>query len=675
MTVPHRPADPATARAPHPDGPSRAGHGSPVTPAADDGSGTRRGSPVTGAPHQIASDVLRTGAGSPVTPAADDVSETRAGSVVTIAPHQAADDVPGAGAGSPVTPAPPVRRNDYGTLRPPALGSWEPRLTVSVVIPAYECQEALDRTLAGLAAQTYPAHLMEVVVADDGSTPALRVPAVAPEATRIVRVPAGRWGRGWARQTGAEAASGDVVHWVDSDMILARDHIEAHMRWHHLASYAVVHGRVAFVADDVAPPPPEDVLAGAYEGGAAFGEARPHGWTAEVLRTTRELRDEVAGAYRLHSGATTSVAAWLLRAAGGVNTSLNMAEDTDLGYRLAQRGAVFIPDPEARAWHLGTSTVMRREADVHRHNWSFLGDLIPDLRWLRRHPRRRWAVPYVEVVIDAHGASYERVRASVDAALAGTVADTSVVLLGPWDELPSGRRASLDEPMLDTRLAYNLYEHEPRVRFVRTASESCAPTPFRVTCPAGWVLGPDSLAKLVGLAERDGYGLVSVALDETPAGVTALRLERTSAFSRAALVAADGPGPASGTAPPGFATTRPAMATRPTPDSMAAAPGPAPGSPVYGVLDALVDEMYGSIWVAAAEYGVVTDEEAEPVGGDPAKWRADAARWRSEATRLRAEVARLEAELRHARDADADGARHGGDRRLVGRLLRELGRR
>ncbi|MEV0969770.1 glycosyltransferase [Microtetraspora glauca] len=546
---------------------------------------------------------------------------------------------------------PRIRHNDYGRLRPPAPGRWEPRLSVSVVIPAYECQEALDRTLAGLAAQTYPRHLMDVVIADDGSSPALRVPAIAPEATRIVRVPDGCWGRGWARQTGAAAATGDVVHWVDSDMILARDHVEAHMRWHHLASYVVVHGRVRFVADDVPAPSPEAVFAAEYEGTAAFEEAREHHWTTEVLRKTRELRDEVSGAYRLHSGATTSVPARLLKAAGGVDTSLNMAEDTDLGYRLAQSGAVFVPDSEARAWHLGTSTVMRREDDVHRHNWSFLGDLIPDLRWLRRHPRRQWAVPYAELVVDAYGASYERVRASVDAALAGTVADTSVVLLGPWNRLPSGRRASLDEPMLDTRLAYNLYAHEPRVRFAEAAARSCAPTPFRVIFPAGWVLGPDSLARLVELAQRDGYGLVSVALEETPAGVTALRLERTAAFARAALVAEGELGGAA------------------SPDTPVGERGPGGAAS----LDTLVDEMYGSIWVAAAEYGIVPDDQAEPVGGDPAKWRASANKWRSEATKLRAEVARLEAELRRDRTAGTAGA--AGDPPRRGRLLREFRRR
>nr|BFE87119.1 hypothetical protein GCM10020093_097200 [Planobispora longispora] len=279
-----------------------------------------------------------------------------------------------------------------------------------------------------------------MVVADDGSSPALHVPGLAPANTRIVRVPDGRWGRGWARQTGASAARGDIVHWVDSDMILDREHIEAHMRWHHLASYAVVLGDILFTPDGTAPTP-QEVFAATGAGAAAelFAETAPHAYRVDVLAETRQLRDAGANAYRLHSGATTSVSAALLRAAGGLNTALTMGEDTDLGYRLAQAGAVFVPDAEARSWHLGSSTVMRREKEVHRHNWSLLSDLIPNLRWLRAHPRRTWLVPYAEVVVDACDASYEDVRASVDAALGGTLADVAVTLLGPWHDLTEER--------------------------------------------------------------------------------------------------------------------------------------------------------------------------------------------------------------------------------------------
>ncbi|MER6171755.1 glycosyltransferase [Streptosporangium sp. NPDC001681] len=539
-------------------------------------------------------------------------------------------------AGRTGVPRARVRQNDYGPLLPPDLGRWEPRLRVSVVIPAYDCQDALDRTLASLAAQTYPAHLMEVVVVDDGSDPPLRVPEITPAGTRLVRVPEGRWGRGWARQTGAEAATGDILHWVDSDMILDREHVEAHLRWHHLLPYAVVMGDVRFTPDGTWPRAGE-VLSAVQAGDAErlFDGSTPHEWRAGVLKETRWLRDAGAGAYRLHSGASTSVPVALLRSAGGVNTALNMGEDTDLGFRLAQAGAVFIPDPQARGWHLGPSTVMLREKEVHRHNWSVLPDLIPDLRWLRTHPRRTWLVPYVHVVVDVGGARYEDVRASVDSALAGTLIDVAVTVVGPWARLPAGRHPSLDEPLLDLRLVRNLYAHEPRVLFAEEAPSGSAPAPFRLSFPAGWALGADSLAELVRLAESEGYGLLSAVLDEGATGVRAARLERTAAFARAALV------------------------TGGTPDGDIDAD-------IDGDIDGAVHELFGSLWVSAAEFGVTTAGEAEPVAGDPAKWRAESTRWKREAERLRGEVEslraeteRLRAEAGHPRDERRRGPLRG----------------
>ena len=56
--------------------------------------------------------------------------------------------------------------NDYrGMAEDPA--AFPP--TVSSVIPVYNRVELLRNTLAGLAAQDYPADLLEVIVADDGS--------------------------------------------------------------------------------------------------------------------------------------------------------------------------------------------------------------------------------------------------------------------------------------------------------------------------------------------------------------------------------------------------------------------------------------------------------------------------------------------------------------------------
>ncbi|MEU4578136.1 glycosyltransferase family 2 protein [Nonomuraea sp. NPDC023979] len=495
-----------------------------------------------------------------------------------------------------------VRHNDYGVLSPPALGSWRPELSVSVVIPAYDCQEALERTVASLAAQTYPAHLVEVVVADDGSDPPVHLPGA-----RVVRVEQG-WGRGAARQAGQLAATGDVVHWLDSDMVLNPGHLEAHLRWHHLIDHAVVIGETRFVD-------------------APGDEGAPTPYTLKTLESTRWLRDAGASAYLLHTGASSSVRRELLRAAGGVDPGLNMAEDTELGYRLAQAGAVFIPDPEAVGKHVGPSTVMLREKEVHRHNWSYLGDYIPDLRWLRRHPRRAWLVPYVRVVVTA--TTYEETRATVDSALAGTLVDAAVTIVGPWGELTGGRRASLDEPLLDLRLLGNLYAHEPRVAFAESAPASAAPAPFSLRVPAGWALGAGTLSSLVRLAEQDTLGLVSAVLAETATGVVAARLERTAAFARAARFP--------------------------------------------GAADDLVDELFGSLWVGGDEHGFVPADEAEPPGGDAARWRAVAAERAAELKAAKAEIDRLTAEVERLSAPAADGDGTKGPLSSLMRHLRSAG--
>ncbi|WP_214106480.1 glycosyltransferase [Acrocarpospora catenulata] len=511
-----------------------------------------------------------------------------------------------------------IRHNDYGTLAPPALGAWRPRLTVTVVVPAYQEQAALDRTLAALTAQTYPAELLDVVVVDDGSDPPLTVPTLAPARTRLVRVPEGRWGRGWARRTGAAAATGEVIHWLDSDMILYRDHLEAHLRWHHLADHLAVHGMIKFTSAEESPPTPEQVAEAVRAGNAdtlfPADSVHPHDYVARTLDSTRWLKDAGERAYLLHSGATTSVRRAMLAEAGGVDASLNMGEDTELGYRLAQAGAVFVPDGEALSWHIGLSTVLRREDDVHRHNWSVLAGLIPELRWLRQHPRRQWPVPYVRVLVDSAGASYEQTRATVDSALAGTIPDTAVTILGPWSKLPSGRRRPLDEPLLEHRLIANLYAGEPRVTLAESAPPTAAPTPFQVRVPAGWVFGASSLARLTKMANAEHLGLICAALDETPEGVIALRLERTAAFARAARH---------------------------------------PGEPA----DEVVHELFGSLWVDGAECGLTTPEKADPLTGVPAELRAEVARWRTAAKRHEAEAARWRAEAERLAAQPAEAPR------------------
>jgi GT2 family glycosyltransferase len=254
---------------------------------------------------------------------------------------------------------PRIRGNDHGVLEPPALGRWEPRLTVSVVIPAHRSQATLDLTLAALAAQSYPAHLLEVIVVDDGSDPPLRLPAIAPARTRLVPAEPGGWGAAWACQTGVRLAEGDIVHRLDSDVVPYREHVEALMRWHHLADYLVVTGTLRFTEEALPPPGTVREAVDAGWAGKLFDwkAGRPHVWVEEQGAKTRGLRDAPVDAFKTHVGATASVPAWLYDAAGGMDPALPLGEDTEFGYRLAQRGAVFLRDPDALAWHVGAHTM------------------------------------------------------------------------------------------------------------------------------------------------------------------------------------------------------------------------------------------------------------------------------------------------------------------------------
>ncbi|MEV0825812.1 glycosyltransferase family 2 protein [Nonomuraea rubra] len=514
-----------------------------------------------------------------------------------------------------------VRGNDYRVLAPGE--HFTPRLTVSVVIPAYGGQDKLDLVLAALGRQTYPAALTEIIVVDNGSSPPLRLP----EGTAARLVVCDRPGRASARNAGLAQATGDVVHWLDSDVVLTPGAIEAHMRWHHAAPYLVVTGYIRFTAAELPAELPDD-LAGHFE------PAEPHAWIVDLVERTDGLTDNPQRPFSLHVGGATSVSARLIEAAGPMDEELILGQDTELGYRLGQAGAVFVPEPAARAYHLGPTMRMRDKQPIDRVSHAFVADRIPAYRWLRGHPGRQWKVPYVTVVVDGTR-GYDTVRTTVDAVLAGTVPDVSVLLTGPWPTLDRDRRAPLRDPNLELVLVHGHYQHEGRVRLAQTADVDPA-VPFVLHLPAGWAPAEDTLARLLDLARDDALGLVNVLLHETASdGVVAARLERTAAFARARLVAADGED-----------------------------------------LDDVVDQVSGVSWVEGETYGFTTSpaapqgrrtahrarleaeaeaarlaKEAERLRSQVAKWREEAGRWRKSTVELRREVGALRRQLAAANRA------------------------
>jgi glycosyltransferase involved in cell wall biosynthesis len=424
-----------------------------------------------------------------------------------------------------------IVRNDWSAVTVPDIGDWQPSRPVSVVIPAHDCQASLDLTLAGLARQTYPAHLLEVVVVDDGSQPPLELPKIRPERTRLVRVDDG-WGRANALRTGAQHSDGEIIHWLDADMVAYPSHVEAQARWHHQLPYAVTLGYKRFV--DAPWPTPDQVAdacaAGQAERLFAGHPSQPHDYVERHIARTDQLRDADHLAFLSHVGATAALRREMYEAAGGVDATLRLGEDTELGYRLAQAGAVFIPEPAARSWHLGPSHMMRHQRALQRYNRPFLAARMPLPRWLRASGGAG-AVPLVTVVVEAGGQPLERVRVAVDSVLAGDERDVRVLLVGPWDTLDGQRVKVLADPQLDLRLIAETYRHEPRLRLVSEAPDSVFPSPYLLQLPAGCALSRGAVRRLVECADSERLGLVRAG----PA-----TLWRTAAVSRARWVGRDG---------------------------------------------------------------------------------------------------------------------------------------
>lgn len=259
-------------------------------------------------------------------------------------------------------------------------GSLAP--VVSLIVTTHNRRESLDRLCATLAEQDRTGPAYEIVVTVDGSTDGtVEMLAGWTKSLPIRVLIQDRRGPAAGRNRGVADAGGDVLVFLDDDVIPLPGLVERHLEIHRSDPAAVAIGPML---------PPRGWRLPAWLR-----------WEALTLQKQYDamLRGDYAPTPRQFYTANASVRREHAIAIGGFDETFTRAEDVELAYRLADRGLrfVFVPDAAVihdpgRTWQ-GWQEVAREygrrsvifERDRGRSQLS-----AAYAEWGARHPLNRW---------------------------------------------------------------------------------------------------------------------------------------------------------------------------------------------------------------------------------------------------------------------------------------------
>lgn len=239
-------------------------------------------------------------------------------------------------------------------------------IDISVVVPTFNRREIVKRTVESLFAQKFHAGKYEVIVvvdgSEDGTADALRG-MKAPCRFRIVEQPNG--GLAAARNSGARVAEGDLLLFLDDDMLCVPELVEAHVEAHRSAP-----GTVGFGCILLSPESPPSLAAECFNRELGAFYLRQKAQSADALEDLE------------HVFGNSSLARELLKESGGFDANFRMREDLELWVRLAAMKVrpVYVERAIAYQYYAKTG------ADLIRDSEAFA---VADVMFARKHPEAR----------------------------------------------------------------------------------------------------------------------------------------------------------------------------------------------------------------------------------------------------------------------------------------------
>jgi glycosyltransferase involved in cell wall biosynthesis len=219
-------------------------------------------------------------------------------------------------------------------------------MKVSVVIPAFNVEDYIERCLQCILEQTYAD--LEIICVDDGSTDAtasLIEKFIATSSRRIHFIRQSNQGASSARNTGANSATGEYIQFMDADDVLLPQKIQ------HQVRLAMEHGRPGLIIGSFRSISPEGEVLATVEQGSAERDPWMDLMRHRLSGTPQNLwkRDEVVRA-------------------GGWDQTLKSSQEYDLMFRMMRAGTRLIYDP-----HILTEVHQRKSGSISqvdvKNNW------------------------------------------------------------------------------------------------------------------------------------------------------------------------------------------------------------------------------------------------------------------------------------------------------------------
>ena len=204
---------------------------------------------------------------------------------------------------------------------------------ISLIVPTYDEPHRLVETLGSLARQDYPAAKTQIVVVDDASRNFAADPVrrAGGDANLVLIRNETNQGRARSRNRGIQAADGELLIFLDSDMTVGTNFLDAHAHAH-----ATLPDRVAI-------------------GNIRFGDAIPENCLTRYIasRGVHRLRPGEEVPFKCFVTGNSSIDRNQLLQVGLFDEDFRRygGEDLELGYRLHRNGIAFQYVPQALSLH------------------------------------------------------------------------------------------------------------------------------------------------------------------------------------------------------------------------------------------------------------------------------------------------------------------------------------